>query len=126
MRTALWRASGSAMVRAMAAPPSHAHFPTPLSDYAPASPDGLLQTLSDRIAQDPANIVATGIFALAILHTFLAPRVLALAHDIQHRADHAADAAGRPRQPAFLSEILHFVGEVEVVFGLWAVVLLAA
>jgi len=114
------------MVRAMAAPPSHAHFPTPLSDYAPASPDGLLQTLSDRIAQDPANIVATGIFALAILHTFLAPRVLALAHDIQHRADHAADAAGRPRQPAFLSEILHFVGEVEVVFGLWAVVLLAA
>lgn len=112
-------------VRAMAGPPSHAHFPTPLSDY-PASPDGLLHTLSDRIAQDPANIVATGIFGLAILHTFLAPRVLALAHDIQHRADHDADAAGRPRQPAFLSEILHFVGEVEVVFGLWAVVLLAA
>ena len=56
-------------------PPSHAHFPTPLSDYPPASPAGLLQTLTDRIAQDPANIVATGIFALAILHTFLAPRV---------------------------------------------------
>jgi hypothetical protein len=110
----------------MAGPPSHAHFPTPLSDYPPASPAGLLQTLTDRVAQDPANIVATGIFALAILHTFLAPRFLALAHDIQHRADRDADAAGRPRQPAFLSEILHFVGEVEVVFGLWAVVLLAA
>jgi hypothetical protein len=107
-------------------PVSHAHFPTPLSEYPPASPDGLLQTLSDRVAQDPANIVATGIFALAILHTFLAPRVLALAHHIQHRADRDADAMRRPRQPVFLSEVLHFVGEVEVVFGLWAVVLLAA
>ena len=113
-------------VRAMAGSSSTVHFPTPLSDYPAASPDGLLQTLSDRASQDPANLVATGIFALAILHTFLAPRFLALAHAIQHRADQGADAAGRPRRPAFLSEILHFVGEVEVVFGLWAVVLLVA
>ena len=109
----------------MAGPSTPVHFPTPLSDYPPAT-GSLLQTLSDRIAQDPANLVATVIFALAIVHTFLAPRVLALAHDVQHRADRDADAAGRARRPAVLSELLHFVGEVEVVFGLWAVVLLAA
>ena len=103
-----------------------AHFPTPLPDYPPAAAGGLLQTLTERIAHDPFNLVATGIFVLAILHTFLAPKFLALAHRIQHHADDAADAAGRPRRPSFRSEILHFVGEVEVVFGLWAVVLLAA
>lgn len=103
-----------------------AHFPTPLPDYPPAAAGGLLQTLSDRVAHDPFNLVATVIFVLAILHTFIAPRVLALAHHLQHRADQQADAAGRARQPSFPSEILHFIGEVEVVFGLWAVVLLAA
>src|SRR5215203_1915985 len=110
----------------MAGPPNSLHFPTPLSDYPPAAGSGLLQTLSDRVAQDPFNLVATTIFVLAILHTFVAPRFVTFAPDIQHRADRDADAEGRPRQPVFLSEILHFVGEVEVVFGLWAVVLLVA
>lgn len=107
----------------MAGPASAVHFPTPLTDYPPAAPGGLLATLGDRIAQDPFNMVATGIFLLAILHTFAAPRFLTLAHVLQHKADARADAEGRPRRPAFISEILHFVGEVEVVFGLWAVVL---
>ena len=110
----------------MAGPSTPTHFPTPLPEYPPASPDGLLTTLADRIAQDPFNLVATAIFVLAILHTFVAPRVLALAHAVQHKADIRADLAGEPRRPAFLSEILHFVGEIEVVFGLWAVVLLSA
>ncbi len=113
-------------VRRMAGPLSPTHFPTPLSDYPAAAASGLLATLAERIGQDPFNLVATVIFVLAILHTFGAARVMKLAHRVQHRADHRADAAGRPRQPAFLSEILHFVGEVEVVFGLWAVVLVTA
>ncbi len=33
---------------------------------------------------------------------------------------------GRPEVPSVLAEALHFFGEVEVVFGLWAIVLLAA
>jgi hypothetical protein len=109
----------------MAAPAMPTHFPTPLAEY-PAMSGGLLDTLSQRIAQDPFNLVATGIFILAILHTFAAARFLELAHRIQHRHDHEADAAGRPRRPSTVAEILHFVGEVEVIFGLWAVVLLGA
>jgi len=110
----------------MSGPATAAHFPTPLADYPPAAASGLLQTLSDRVAQDPFNLVATGIFALAIVHTFLAPRFLALAHDVQHRADQHADTVGRPRQPALAAEILHLLGEVEVTFGLWTIVLLMA
>jgi hypothetical protein len=38
----------------------------------------------------------------------------------------AARAQGRPCTPNLWAETLHFLGEVEVVFGLWAVVLLVA
>jgi hypothetical protein len=101
-------------------------FPTPLERYPPASSSGLLATLADRVAVDPFNAVATGIFVLAILHTFAAARFAAIAHRIQDRHDLAADRAGRPRSPSIAAEMLHFFGEVEVVFGLWAVVLLVA
>jgi hypothetical protein len=66
------------------------------------------------------------VFLLAVLHTFAAARFAALAHRIQHRHDARAEARGRPPSPSVLAEVLHFLGEVEVVFGLWAVVLLGA
>ncbi len=113
------------MFHRMAGPAVTTTFPTPLTDYAPASPDGLWATLTARAAHDPFAVVTTAIFLMAILHTFAAPRFLALAHGVQHRRDEACRAAGRPSRPSVWAEILHFLGEVEVVFGLWAVVLLA-
>ena len=74
----------------------------------------------------PFNAVVTGIFVLAILHTFLAARFSALAHKVQHRHDERRHRQGLGRQPSLAAELLHFVGEVEVVFGLWAIVLLVA
>ncbi len=108
-------------------PESVSHvFPLPLSAYGPASAEGLLATLADRVAQNPFNAVATVIFVLAVLHTFVAARFAALAHHVQHQADARAKARGARPVPSVLAEMLHFLGEVEVVFGLWAVVLLAA
>ena len=101
-------------------------FPTPLTSYPPASPDGLIATLSDRVAADPFNLIATVIFLLAIVHTFAASWFTGLAHRIQHRADERARAQGRPPLPSVAAEVMHFLGEVEVVFGLWAVVLTIA
>ena len=69
----------------------------------------LAATLRAELAANPFHGIATAIFALALLHTFAAPRIAALAH-------HAP--AGSVR-----SELLHFAAEVEVVFGLWAIVL---
>ncbi len=74
---------------------------------------------------EPFNIVATGIFALAILHTFAANRFTALAHRVQYRHDEVHARSG-VASPSFGAELLHFLGEVEVVFGLWAVVLTLA
>lgn len=101
-------------------------FPTPLSAYPPPSPGGLLATLADRVAAEPFNAIATGIFVLAIVHTFLAARFTALAHHMQHAHDERARAEGRPMRPSVRAEFLHFLGEVEVIFGLWAVVLVVA
>ena len=75
---------------------------------------------------EPFNAVVTGIFLLAIIHTFATPRVAALAHRVQHRHDQRQRAANLPPTPSIAAEILHFFGEVEVVFGLWAIVLIAA
>jgi Putative Na+/H+ antiporter len=106
---------------------SRAPFPLPLSAY-PAVPsgDGLLHLLRTRIEVEPFNAVATAIFVLAILHTFAAARFTKLAHAVQRTRDREARAAGRAPVPSVLAGLLHFLGEVEVVFGLWAVVLLVA
>ncbi|KVU18826.1 hypothetical protein WK62_23595 [Burkholderia ubonensis] len=55
------------------------------------------------------EIAGAVIFGLALLHTFLAKRFEVLAHRHPHHAG-----------------LLHFLGEVEVVFGFWALVLLIA
>ena len=101
-----------------------AQIPRPLTDYPSSFGQPLLHTLQTRIDIDPFNAVATAIFALAILHTFGAGRFAQLAHRVQHRHDERATAAGQPQTPSVAAELLHFLGEVEVVFGLWAVVLL--
>jgi hypothetical protein len=55
------------------------------------------------------EIVATTLFALALLHTFLASRVEHLSHAYPAHAG-----------------LFHLLGEVEVVFGLWAAALVIA
>jgi hypothetical protein len=101
-------------------------IPRPLESYSSAADQSLAAELATRVQIEPFNAIATGIFVLAILHTFAVARVSALAHRVQHRREEQARSAGRPIRPSTLAEVLHFFGEVEVVFGLWAVVLLLA
>ena len=72
----------------------------------------LAGALRAGIQADPFNLAATAIFFLAVLHTFAAPSI--------------ARRAGRAAGGSMRGELLHLAGEVEIVFGLWAVVLLAA
>ena len=102
-----------------------APFPTPLSSY-PAQPEGLAALLAARIEADPFNAFATAIFLLAVLHTFFAARFIDASHRLQHRRDAEAAAAGRPVVPSVAAELLHFLGEVEVVFAIWGVPLVLA
>ena len=103
-----------------------AAFPRALSSYPAPGTDPIAQVLLERVRLEPFNAIATVIFFLAILHTFAAARVSKRAHDLQRRQDERARAAGKAASPSIAAEVLHFFGEVEVVFGLWAIVLLVA
>lgn len=103
-------------------------FPPPLESYTGEEGLSTGQVLLRRAAAEPLNVVATVIFALAILHTFAAPRIAAYAHRLVHRpaADHDRDGTIEPHERpvdrrSFKAEILHFFGEIEAVFGLWVV-----
>jgi len=100
-------------------------FPPPFADYPPGA-DGLWEELFARVEHEPFNALALSIFLLAILHTFAAARFARLAHHVQEGHDARARAAGRARSPSVAAELLHFLGEIEVVFGLWAAVLVVA
>jgi len=86
----------------------------------------MLTLLAERVRIEPFNAVALVIFALAILHTFSAARFAHYSHDVQRRHDERLREERRPSLPSVAAEVFHFLGEVEVVFGLWAVVLLVA
>ena len=107
-------------------PSPEAPFPTPLAAYAVTAGGTLLAELAGRIAADPFNAVATVLFLLAVVHTFVAARFTSASHHLQHRRDAAARAAGLPTRPSVTAEVLHFLGEVEVVFALWALPLAVA
>ena len=108
----------------ISAPEVASALPRALSSYPDPSGVPLLQVLIERVRLEPFNAIATAIFALAILHTFAAIRFTRRAHDVQHAHDEGARQAGRRLTPSVRAEALHFLGEIEVVFGLWAVVLL--
>lgn len=82
--------------------------------------------LASRIEHAPFNAVATAIFGLAVLHTFAANRFRSYSHDVQESFNAKCREQGIQPHPSVLAEVLHFFGEIEVVFGLWGVVLVGA
>src|SRR5688572_3690089 len=92
-----------------------APFPLPLSHYSHPPTDGLFDVLAARIEADPFNAIATAIFLLAVLHTFFAVRFTDAARRLQARHDVDALAAGLTPRPSVAAELLHFLGEVEVI-----------
>jgi hypothetical protein len=103
-----------------------AQIPRALESYPSPGDQSLAAELAGRMHLEPFNAIATGVFLLAILHTFAAARFTAFAHRIHHRHDRRLEVSGEPARPSVIAGLLHFLGEVEVVFGLWAVVLLVA
>ena len=112
-----------------------APFPRDLAAYADPATGGMLDVIKARAAAEPFNVVATIIFILAVLHTFVAPKIRHWGHVIEERhcerlkiqrLNRDSDEDGQPDEVSFWGQVLHFFGEVEAVFGIWAVVLGAA
>lgn len=90
-----------------------------------ASNQTLWQELGAAAEADPFLPVASLIFLLAILHTFLAPWFAGMAHRLDEahaervRQGRAAVSA-EGKSADFRASLLHFLGEIEAVFGIWA------
>jgi len=99
-------------------------FPRSLESYGDSGEQSIVSIVLKRAASEPFNVAATLIFFCAIIHTFLTSRFLAIAHKWEH--DHAERIAQGKIDKYSVhhgAELFHFLGEVEAVFGVWAVAL---
>jgi hypothetical protein len=108
-------------------------LPRPLESYSDTS-GGLLDILQQRFLAEPFNGVASLIFLLAICHTFLTAKFRHWAHvaeekhaaHVERQSPADANDDGQPDEVSFKGQMLHFLGEVEAVFGIWALALAGA
>jgi hypothetical protein len=124
---ALLLGAGSAPVRASGSEQLPVPFPPALDSYQDAGIEGIGGQLLHRIEQVPFDLVATLIFLCAIAHTFMAGRFMAISH-AREQAHRERIRAGEAQEDSrdLLAGICHFLGEVEVVFGLWVLPLILA
>jgi hypothetical protein len=105
-------------------------FPRPFSSYHEPEGSSVMAVLKERARAEPLNVVASAIFVLAIIHTFLTPMFMRLAHRLEkeHREQLARlgrlPSEGDKGEVSFWAEICHFLGEVEAIFGIWVIPLL--
>ena len=61
--------------------------------------------MSDMTAVENMKLIATVFFAAAVLHTFAVKKIISFAHRFK---------------PGSVNEnLFHFLGEMEIVFGVW-------
>ena len=102
-------------------------FPRPLETYGDHDIKSIVQTLVHRAKSEPFNVVASCIFLLAILHTFLTSRFLKLSHKWEEKHQERIKSGMADRYSvSHKAELFHFLGEIEAVFGIWAAFLVTA
>lgn len=118
--------------------PGSIKLPQPLEEYEATERalgiESVPEVLIHRIQENPFNLVATVIFLLAVVHTFLAGWFQKLAHTLEEKHREKIEAAGRTAgskpylnakdDTSFSATICHFLGEVEAIFGIWCIPLL--
>lgn len=113
---------GAFSVFAAGALPAPANtFPPPLESYHDGDVTSLWEVLKGRVAKEPFNLWASILFFCAVVHTFLTHQFLHWAHVLKDRHKERLGRAGKdPESEACVpAQILHFMGEVEAVFGIW-------
>jgi hypothetical protein len=102
-------------------------FPRSLESYNDADLGSIWAILKHRVQQEPFNLVATLIFVLAIVHTFMTGRFMVIAHKWEHEHQEKIKSGEADRDSVHHgAELFHFLGEVEAVFGIWAIALVGA
>jgi hypothetical protein len=102
-------------------------FPPSFESYGDGGLSGFGAILGNRISQAPFNLIATLIFLCAIIHTFMATKFMAIS-ERRHKEHKAKIKSGELDEKSvdIRAGVFHFLGEIEVVFGLWVIPLLIA
>jgi hypothetical protein len=109
------------------APADAQAFPRSLESYHDAEVDSIWAILKNRAKQEPFNLIATLIFLLAIIHTFMTGRFMVVSHTWEHEHEKKIERGEADRDSVHHgAELFHFLGEVEAVFGIWAIALIIA
>ncbi len=102
-------------------------FPRSLDSYNDGDLGSIFAILKNRAKQEPFNLIATLIFLCAIIHTFLTSKFMVIAHKWEHAQDQKIKKGLADKNSVdHGAELFHFLGEVEVVFGLWVIALAGA
>lgn len=84
--------------------------------YADQNIVGIWNIIKYRITLEPFNLIATIIFLLSIIHTFLASKISNLAKYYDKNK----------KKVSYKAEVLHILGEVEIIFAIWLLPLMIA
>ena len=102
-------------------------FPRDLQSYNDGHVESIMGRLVARAKAQPFNVVATLIFFLAIVHTFLSSKFMAIAHRLEHEHEERRERGEvSDKSVSHGAELFHFLGEVEAIFGIWAIALVVA
>jgi len=104
-------------------------FPLPLKAYQDDHFSSMMKILTHRVIVDPMNLVVTGMFLLAIIHTFCVGlfRRLAEKFEDRHREVHQLNKTEMNYNGnvvdnvSFRAELFYLLGEVEIIFALWVI-----
>ena len=102
-------------------------FPLPLNVYQDSHLTSIGTILAHRIRREPLNLIVSILFLCAVIHTFLAGKFRAFAHYLSQKHQNKISTQDWPfaytgdvvPQVSFMAVVFHFLGEVEVIFGLW-------
>ena len=99
-------------------------FPRPLETYQDSHMKSIPDILAHRIQVEPFNLVASIIFLLAIIHTLMSSWFHKLAHNFDEKHQLlVSQGKHHKKSESIWGGLFHLIGEVEVVFGLWSLVL---
>mgnify|MGYP001814919902 CR=1 FL=1 len=108
-----------------ASPGDKSDFPRSLESYDDRDMTGIIEILWSRAQEEPFNLAAFLIFLCAIVHTFLASKFMTISHKWEHEHEEKIKQGLADKDSVhYGAGLFHFLGEVEVIFGIWALVLL--
>lgn len=108
----------------------------PALGYGDETGMSIWETLQNRVAAHPFHLISAILFICAIIHTFFANKISRIAHHladqhIKRERKRKKRFSGRfemeedlEKSVHFGAEVLHFFGEIEVIFAIWVLPLM--